>query len=108
MTNGQKESEKYRALSPWAEADPRPLRAISPRPEEIGEKKIGFFVNSKRGAAFITEAVEKRLKEEWPSVKTSRYGSTVANVREIDSPNKDKFVEWVKGVDAVMLAEKQL
>jgi len=104
MTDAKKTGEEYDVLSPWAEADPRPLLPITPRFEGVEGRKIGLFINSKRAAALIAAAVETRLKERWPSAEMSEYRSTVPNVREIDSANKDKFAAWVKGVDAVVLA----
>jgi hypothetical protein len=94
----------YEILSPWAEADPVPLSGISPRLEDMTGKKIGLFCNSKRAARLMLTSIENRLKERFPSVSTGWYDSTIPNVPEIESVNKEKFIEWVKGVDAVILA----
>ncbi len=102
--NGNKQENQYEVLSPWAEADPVPLRGINPRPDGIAGKKIGFFANSKRAAALILSAVEQGLRERYPSVTTSRYEFTEVNVPEIETKNRTKFEEWVRGVDAVVLA----
>ena len=94
----------YEVLSPWAEADPVPLSGISPRLEDMTGKKIGLFCNSKRAARLMLTSIEKRLKERFPSVSTGWYEATTPNIPEIESINKEKFIEWVRGVDAVILA----
>ena len=94
----------YEVLSPWAEADPVPLSGISPRLEDMTGKKIGLFCNSKRAARLMLTSIESKLKERFPSLSTGWYDATIPNVPEIESVNREKFIEWVKGVDAVILA----
>jgi hypothetical protein len=94
----------YEVLSPWAEADPVPLRGITPRLTDFTGKKVGLFVNTKRAAGLVLSAVEARMKQRFPSVATSWYDCTEPNVPEIESKNSAKFEAWVKGVDAVILA----
>jgi hypothetical protein len=94
----------YEALSPWAEADPVPLKGISPRLEDMTGKKIGLFCNSKRAARLMLTSIENKLKERFPSVSTGWYDATTPNIPEIESANREKFIEWVRGVDAVILA----
>ncbi len=93
---------QYEALSPWADVDPIPLRGISPRLEGLSGKNIGLFVNSKRAARPIAESIQKRLGAMYPGIQISLFHSTQPNVNEIETKNKDKFVEWVKGIDAVI------
>jgi hypothetical protein len=93
---------QYEVLSPWAEADPIPLRGISPRAETLAGKKIGLFANFKRAARPILAEVEKRLKERYPDIQTSLFDSRGNNVLETETENKDKFEAWAKGVDAVV------
>lgn len=94
----------YEVLSPWAEADPVPLSGITPRLEDLAGKKIGLFCNSKRAARLMLTSIENKLKERFPSVTTAWYDATIPNIPEIESINKEKFMEWVRGVDAVILA----
>jgi hypothetical protein len=94
----------YEVLSPWAEADPVPLRGITQRIGDIENKKIGLFCNSKRAARLILKSVEKQLNEIFKGLNISWYEATMPNVPEIESANKAKFTDWVKGVDAVILA----
>lgn len=103
MENGNN-SNVYDVLSPWAEADPVPLSGIARRLEDIAGKKIGLFCNSKRAARLMLTSIENKLKEKFTSVSTSWYDATIPNIPEIESTNKEKFIEWVKGVDAVILA----
>jgi hypothetical protein len=93
---------QFEVLSPWADADPIPLRGISPRLENLAGKKIGLFVNSKRAAMPIAKSIDKRLKEMYPDIRTIVFHSTEPNVNEIETKNKEKFIAWVKGIDAVI------
>jgi hypothetical protein len=88
--------------SPWADADPIPLRGISPRISTLAGKKIGLFVNSKRAAMPIAESIQKRLKTMYPDVQTIVFHSTEPNVNEIETKNKEKFTAWVNGFDAAI------
>jgi hypothetical protein len=100
--DGNKQRNEYEVLGPWAEADPVPLKGISPRLTGLAGKKIGLFCNSKRAARLVLTAVGKQLKEKSPSTVTSWYEFTLPNVPEIETVNKEKFMQWVKGVDAVV------
>ncbi len=40
----------------------------------------------------------------YPDCETSLFDSRGANVVESETENRDRFVAWVKGVDAVVLA----
>jgi hypothetical protein len=105
--NGKKADDQYEVLSPWAEVDPVPPRGISPRLTEVAGKKIGLFCNSKRAARPIMTVVEEKLKERFPQtelvwyvpVRQNRY-----NVLQLESENKERFEEWLNGVDAVVTA----
>ena len=94
----------YEVLSPWAEADPVSLKGISARLGDIAGKKIGLFCNSKRAARLILASIEKTIKERFPSAGTSWYDTTTPNIPEIESANKEKFIKWLEGIDAVVLA----
>ncbi len=94
----------YEVLSPWAEVDPVPLRGISPRLDSLAGKKIGLFANFKRAARPIQAEVEKRLKERFPGIETSLFDSSLPNVDERETANKEKFTAWAKEMDAVIAA----
>jgi hypothetical protein len=93
---------QFEVLSPWADADPIPLRGISPRLQSLAGKKIGLFVNPKRAAMPIAESIDRRLKALYPDVQTIVFHSTEANVNEIETKNKEKFTAWAKGIDAAI------
>lgn len=93
---------QYVVLSPWADVDPIPLRGISPRLPSLAGKKVGLFVNPKRAAMPIAQAIERRLKAMYPDIQTTIYHSVGANVNEIETKNRDKFTAWVKGLDAAI------
>ena len=95
---------QFRVLSPWAEADPITPRGISPRLNSLEGRKIGLFANFKRASLPIVREVAKHLKKTYPDCETSIYESRGANVIESETKNREQFIAWVKGVDAVVLA----
>jgi hypothetical protein len=95
---------QFKVLNPWAEVDPITPRGISPRLNTLAGKKIGLFANFKRAARPIVADVEKRLKAMYPDCETSIFDSRGANVIESETKNREKFIAWSKGVDAVILA----
>lgn len=97
-----KDATEYEVLSPWAEVDPIPLRGISPRVDTLAGKKIGIFANFKRAAMPIAQEVEKRLKERFPDCETVIFHSTLPNVDESQTVNKERFEAWAKGMNAVV------
>jgi hypothetical protein len=97
-------TSELNVLSPWADADPVPLSGISERLESLQGKTIGLFCNSKRAARPMLEAVENYISDHYPDTKTSWYVYSIPNVPEMESPNKDKFRQWLATVDGVVLA----
>jgi hypothetical protein len=100
----KKQSCTYEVLSPWAEADPIMPRGISPRLTSLAGKKIGLFNIFKRAGAPMVLTAGKKLQERFPGLQVSHYNSTGINVNEIQTENREKLIEWVKGVDAVITA----
>lgn len=96
----------FEVFSPWAEADAIPLQGLKvPRLADLAGKKIGLLCNTKRAARPILTVVEDKLKERYPTVEISRYFTLYAiGPEEIETENKAKFEDWVKGVDAVIAA----
>ena len=94
---------QYEVLSPWAESDSIPPRGLSPRLETLAGKKIGLFVNTKRAAKPMAAAIEKRLKEKFPTSETSLFASPLSTVILRDSKDGDQFTAWLKSVNAVIL-----
>ena len=95
---------QYQVLSPWAEADPLPLKGITPRIDTMAGKNIGLFANYKRAADPIIKALLAKLKAAYPDARFSLYKSGEWNVTEAETRNRDKFKKWVDGVDAAVLA----
>ena len=94
--------QQYSVLSPWADVDPKPVRGISPRVDTLAGKKVGLFANFKRAAVPIAQAIEKRLKAQYPDIQTNLFHSTLPNVDESETVNKEKFTAWAKDMDAVV------
>jgi hypothetical protein len=94
---------QYEVLSPWGDADPKPIKGISPRLDNLSGKKIGLFANYKRAAVPIAESLQKRLRSMYPDSQVSIYHSNQWNVTEIETENRELFKKWVEGSDAVIL-----
>ena len=77
---------------------------LSPRLNTLAGRKIGMFANFKRASRPIVADVEKRLKAMYPDCRTSLFDSRGANVVETETKNREQFIAWAKGVDAVILA----
>jgi hypothetical protein len=94
----------YDVLSPWAEADPIAFRGMVPRLDTLDGKRIGLLVNSKRAAAPTLRAVERRLKEKFPTVTFTNFANLTPNETVTETAVKEQFEDWVKEVDAVIAA----
>jgi hypothetical protein len=101
---GNSVEPQFSVLSPWADADPITPRGISPRLNSLAGKRIGLFANFKRASRPILAEVEKHLKSTYHDCETSLFDSRGANVVETETENREKFIAWAKGVDAVVLA----
>jgi len=94
---------QYEVLSPWGEADPIPLRGLTaPRVDTMAGKKIGLFVNYKRAARPSGEEVEKQMKALYPDTQYSYFESRDWNADVIETKDREKFIEWIKSVDAIV------
>jgi hypothetical protein len=94
----------FEVLSPWANADPIPYRAISPRISDLNGKKIGLFCNTKRVAEPTLKVVENRLMKKFPSATINWFFNTAPNQAIIEQVRKDEFEKWLKGVDVIIAA----
>ena len=92
----------YEVLSPWAAADPIPLKGLSTRLEDLAGKKIGLLCNNKRAAPLIVNVAEKILKERYPNVEVSTFNARTFSVSALERDRKEEFDDWIKGVDAVI------
>jgi len=93
---------QYEVLSPWGEADPKPLKGILPRLDNLSGKKIGLFANYKRAALPIAISIQKRLRSMYTDSQVSIYHSDQWNVTEIETENREIFKKWAEGNDAVI------
>jgi hypothetical protein len=92
----------YEVLSPWAEADPVPLKGLSPRLDKLDGRKIGLLCNSKRAAPLILDVTEKLIKEKFPTATVSRFDGRSFSVSSLEKDREGEFNDWIKGVDAVI------
>ena len=102
--SADKASASYEVLSPWAEADPIPLKGLAPRVTDLGNKKIGLLCNNKRAAPLILNVAERIVKERFPTSETSWFRARTFSVSSLEPDNVAKFEDWIKGVDAVIAA----
>jgi hypothetical protein len=95
---------QFEVLSPWAEVDPIAFRGLTaPRLADLAGKKIGLFASSKPISRRIMTAVEAKLKERFPTCETSWYvGEGSWAVLQTDTNNRERYKEWINGVDAVI------
>ena len=97
-------NNQYEVLSPWAEADPIPLRGIAPRPKGLSGRRIGLFRNSKRAAKPSLAVVEERLRTRFPDCEISYYAFMPnAGITETAEWTA-AFEDWLKDIDAVVLS----
>ena len=94
---------QYEVLNPWADVDPFPPKAISPRLSSLDGKKIGLFANSKRSSVPQARMVEKYLKEKFPTIQADLFHAPDPTAIAKDSPDYARLTAWVKTVDAVIL-----
>jgi hypothetical protein len=94
----------YEVLSPWAEVDPVPLEGINPRLADLRGRRIGLFHNGKVAGRPINDAVEAELRARYgDEISFARFGRT-ANLEVAETPDRERYQEWVKEVDAVIHA----
>ena len=102
--SGNELNVQYEVLSPWADADPKPLKGLAERVTDLAGKKLGLFCNPKRAARLILTVIEGKLRERFPSAEISWYFTPTFVVPQVETESKAKFEEWLKGVDAVVNA----
>jgi hypothetical protein len=93
----------YEVMSPWAEVDPVPLEGINPRLADLNGRRIGLFHNGKVAARPVNDAVEAELRARFDGITIARFGRT-ANLEVAETPDRARYEEWVKEVDAVIHA----
>ncbi len=95
----------YEVLSPWAHVDKAGSALMKPRLGDLKGKTIGLFSHFKEHSPLILKEVERQIKEKVPSARFSHY-QYVRDTTEIlnDGENKPHFMDWLKGLDAVISA----
>ena len=102
--NANRLNGQYEVLNPWAELDPVTLRGISPRLADLKGKTIGLFAPDYKVASRpILTVVEQKLRERFPSLKFNWFLFPY-NLDVTETEYKEKFEEWVKGIDAAVAA----
>ena len=94
----------YEVLSPWAEADPVPLKGLSPRISDLAGKKIGLLRNGKKAAEPVLTAVENILRKKYPTAEFIWFRGKSFSVSELEKERRSEFEDWIKSIDAVIAA----
>jgi hypothetical protein len=97
-------ANSYEVLSPWAEAEPVVLKGLAPRLNDLKGKKIGLLRNNKRAAEPILVLAARKLKERFPDAEFSWFRGTTFSASELEVGGRERLVDWLKGVDAVVAA----
>jgi hypothetical protein len=97
-------SASYEVLSPWAEADPIPLKGLAPRLNDLKGKKIGLMRNNKRAGEPILKFASQKLKEKYPDLEFSWLRGTTFSISELQAGGRESLEDWLKTVDAVIAA----
>lgn len=95
---------EYAVLSPWADIKPVQFCGISPRLTDLEGKTIGLLGYFKKWARPILNVIEEKIHEKYPTAAFSYYVYSEHNSEILNSPHKDEFIEWVRGVDGVISA----
>jgi hypothetical protein len=93
-------TDRYEVLSPVGEAELPEPRRIAPRLGRLEGRVIGLFVNNKRAAPRILEAVERELGARIPELRFSRFHHP--HNRELWGEELEALRRWVGEVDGVI------
>jgi hypothetical protein len=96
-------NNQFEVLSPWAEIDPLPVRAISARLDGLAGKRIGLYANSKIAALPMLAVVEEELKKRFSGLQFRRF-ERIPNLSVAETDRWAEFQQWLKEVDAVILS----
>jgi hypothetical protein len=97
-------NEPFEVLNPWAETDPVPLKGLTARLTEVDGMTIGLHADNKPAAVPILQVVEKRLKELYPTAKITWFYSRLINDVHDNEETRGRYIDWIKGTDAVVCA----
>jgi hypothetical protein len=90
---GTAKGVSFEVLNPEAEwIRPSEISLISPRLEDLSNKKIGLLYAGKSGGEFFLDALEVLLKKKYPSATISRYTRWEDNAEERIAKEEDAFV----------------
>ena len=97
-------TSQYEVLSPWADADAVVLKGLAPRLTSLEGKKIGLLHNVKRAARPMLAAVERELKDRFPTLQVDWRGMQFMSVSEDEPEHRSEFEAWIQRNDAIVLA----
>ena len=95
---------RYEVLNPWADVEPVPLKGITSRLDSLSGKTIGLYCNFKETAKQIFTVLERRLQERFADLRCVWYYNEMMGVADIESERKGQLEDWIKSIDAAVLA----
>ena len=102
---------EYEVLSPRADVDPIEQIALNPRLTDLNTATIGLYTTFKAHWELILEEIAKQIHDRYPGSKFTRfvYPKDLNSYTAWAELSKDpeylpRFEEWIKGVDAVVVA----
>ena len=104
MTPGKNDAF-YEVLSPWAEADPVPLKGPRPAAGQAGWQENRAPAEQQAGRAADSRRCRAAAKRKIPyEVQISRFEGRSFSVSSLEPERRAEFEDWLKGVDAVIAA----
>lgn len=103
---------QYTVLSPRGDVDPIKQIPLNPRVADLNSATIGLFSSFKEHWPVILDEIGRQLQQRFPGVKLTRfqytkdlnaYNQDAAEVGK-DAEVRPQFEEWIKDVDAVIVA----
>ena len=96
---------EYTVLSPWAAAESRQPRGLSPRLDTLAGKTIGLYAHFKGHAIKILDEVARELSARFSGVTFTHF-QYLKEITELiqDDAYAAQAAAWASGVDAVITA----
>lgn len=102
---------EYEVLNPCGNVEPSQAIGLNERVADLNKATIGLFTTFKEHWVLILDEIARQLKQRFPGATFTSFQyvqdlNSYTQVAEVakDPDYRPKFEEWVKGVDAVIVA----
>lgn len=82
-------------LDPIADSERTAQEPLSPRPDKLGDQRIGLCTNGKKAAEPALRTVEERLTDRYPGLEFGHYQVSELNLLKQDS-EITSIQEWAR------------